>query len=102
MLVRPALARKPTAYGLAFERLTHRGGGILYRAEHRRVCRGELLERNSDSSDDDLDSALSIELRHRNDPQYLAKAAKRLDVVWSVSAKKVVDCPSPFISADIC
>lgn len=57
-----------------------------------RVCRSETIQRNPDNSDDDLDSALSIELRHRSDPQYLAKAAKRLDVLWSVSAKKVIFC----------
>lgn len=79
-------------------RLPDRAVSLALRAQRRRargsrrskICRGETLERNSDSSDDDLDSALSIELRHRNDPQYLVKAAKRLDVVWSVSAKKVL------------
>lgn len=64
----------------------------MKRAWHSKLCRSETLERNSDSSDDDFDSALSIELRQKNDPQYLAKAAKRLDVVWSVSAKKVQFC----------
>ena len=53
------------------------------------ICRSDLLQRSSDGPDDELDSALSLELRQKVDPQYLVKAAKRLDVVWSVSARKV-------------
>ena len=59
------------------------------KARQHSICRSETLERSPDNSDDDLDSALSIELRLKSDPDYLLKAAKRLDVVFSVSSKRV-------------
>jgi hypothetical protein len=56
------------------------------------LCRGRLLERSSEDPDDEADNRLiGLELRQKIDPEYLQKTAKRLDVVWSVSAKKVRD-----------
>lgn len=55
----------------------------------RSLCRGRLLERSSEDPDDEADNRLiGLELRQKIDPEYLQKTAKRLDVVWSVSAKK--------------
>lgn len=52
-------------------------------------CKGGLLECDFDDDPDELDTSTSLELRQRADPRYLAKVAKRLDVVWKVSSKKV-------------
>lgn len=68
---------------------SHIRGRLSQKARQHKICRSETLERSPDNSDDDLDSALSIELRQKSDPEYLVKAAKRLDVVWTVSARKV-------------
>ena len=59
--------------------------GIL---PHSRL-RAAAQERQPGRSFEDEDSSLSLELHQRSDPHYLVKAAKRLDVVWSVSSRKV-------------
>lgn len=52
-------------------------------------CRDKVLDRRSGESDDELDTSITLEIKQRADPRYLSKVAKRLDVVWTVSSRKV-------------